>query len=454
MFVEAPLSFGQLYSWREIDAYPEDCKHEANLPATWDLRGSTLAQARAALNRLVHRHESLRTTYSLRDGVPVQLVHSDVSAPVEVVERVVTGPADADASTEDLLGIPFPMTGELCWRGVLVTSGGAPVFLSLSFSHLILDVWSVLELQKQFQAALGSAGAEPGEPVGPTPRELAFQQREETPASRRAGAERYWRGVLSEQAGDRLPAPADRVRQQRIQATLHSHRLGALAAQVAREQGVTAPAVLMGLVAAALSEHLGTERVVMSLMSSNRFAAEHRHVVTTMNQLVPVAVSVDHGASLAGHVTRLHWAAAKAYRYSSYDLDQVLAVAAGTGAADGFTSLFRCWFNYLQLDAEPPDANTDTPAELVWTPLARQHGQPFDVRVTLRAGRTSVALRTDPQVLPARALTGMLRVLALGVERAAENPASTLQDLWNCRDAALPASSFPTDTPALAFAAG
>ena len=462
MVIEAPLSFGQLYSWREIDAYPEDCKHEANLPATWDLRGSTLAQAQAALSRLVRRHDSLRTTYSLRDGVPVQLVQADVPAPVEVVERVVTGPADADASTESLLGMPFPMTGELCWRAVLVTSGGAPMFVSLSFSHLILDVWSVLELERQFRAELASAsaesggpvGAESGGPFGPMPRELAAQQRQESAAGRRAASERYWRGVLPEQVDDRLPAPGDGVRQHRIQATLHSHRLGVLAAQVAREQGVTAPAVLMGLMAAGLSEHLGTERVVMSLMSSNRFAAEHRHVVTTMNQLIPVVVTVDHGASLAEHVTRLHWAAAKAYRYSSYDLDRVLAIAAETGVGEGFTSLFRCWFNYLQLDAEPPEAGRDTPAELIWTPVARQHGQPFDVRVTLRGGRTSVALRTDPHIVPANALTGMLRMLSLGVERAAADPSSALRDLWNCRGADVPASLFPADAPALAIAAG
>jgi hypothetical protein len=211
----------------------------------------------------------------------------------------------------------------------------------------------------------------------------------------------------------------------------------------------------MGLLAAALSDHLGDERIAMSLMSSNRFAAEHRHVVTTMNQLIPVVVTVDHGAALAEHVTRLHWAAAKAYRYSSYDLDRVLAIAAetdGGGSHGGFNSLFRCWFNYLQLDAEPLGPGQDTPAELVWTPLARQHGQPFDVRVTVRAGRTSVALRADPQLIPASALTGMLRVLALGVERAAVEPASTSQDLWNRRGDALPAPLFPVETPALTAA--
>jgi hypothetical protein len=42
--VEAPLSFGQLYSWREIESYPSPWLPEANLPATWDLRGLSMAR--------------------------------------------------------------------------------------------------------------------------------------------------------------------------------------------------------------------------------------------------------------------------------------------------------------------------------------------------------------------------------------------------------------------------
>lgn len=450
MFVEAPLSFGQLYSWREIDAYPADGKQEANLAATWDLRGSTLEQVRVALRQLVQRHEPLRTTYHLRDGVPAQRIHADPPTPVELVDRVITDAGEPDRNTAELIGIGFAMTGELCWRGMQVNSDGAPMYLSLSFSHLILDVWSVLELQTQFNDLLASVDAQPAHPVEPSPRELARQQREDSAKTRRAATERYWRRLLAAQPTDPLPVPASGVRQGRIQATLHSHRLGVLAAKVARTHGVTPPAVLLGIIAAAVSEHLDAPSITMSLMSSNRFAPEHRHLVTTMNQLIPVLVQVEPGSSLAEHITRVHWSAASAYRYSSYDLDQVRAIAAESGAHDGHGhgSLFRCWFNYLQLDAEPLDPARRTPAELVWEPLARQFGQPLDVRVTVRGGRTGIALRADPQVMPAEALAGVLRVVCQGVALAASNPASTLADLWDGRGGDLPAALFPPVSPA------
>ncbi|MEO6501008.1 MAG: condensation domain-containing protein [Jatrophihabitantaceae bacterium] len=450
MFVEAPLSFGQLYSWREIDAYPVDGKQEANLPATWDLRGFSLDQVQLALRRLVQRHEPLRTTYHLLDGVPVQRVHADPPAPVELLDRVITDAGEPDRSTAELIGIGFAMTGELCWRGVQVSSAGAPMYLSLSFSHLILDVWSVLELQVQFNALLASPIAEPVHPAEPSPRELACQQRQDSAQSRRAGAERHWRQFLTAQPTEQLPALGSGVRQDRIQATLHSHRLGVLAAKVARIHGVTPPAVLLALIAAAVSEHLEAEPITISLMSSNRFAAEHRHLVTTMNQLIPVLIQVEPGASLAEHITRVHWAAAKAYRHSGYDLDRVLAIAAECGAHDGlphFNGLFRCWFNYLQLDNEPLDPARRTPAELVWEPLARQFGQPVDVRVTVRGGRTSVALRADPQIMPADALAAVLRAVCQGVSLAASNPASSLADLRDSAGDDLPAELFPPAAP-------
>ena len=449
-FIEAPLSFGQLYSWREVDSYPAGWKSEANLPATWDVRGFSAERVAAALDRLFGWHEPLRTTYHLRDGVPVQRVHDDLEPPIERVKRVITSRRDAERTTAELLAIPFPMTGALCWRGQLVSWRGKPVFLSLSFSHLIFDVWSVQELHTQFRGLL----ADPDDPmvavrIGASPRELAGEQRSPAGARRQQSAEGYWKRMLAEPVVQ-LPTPAARTERHRIQATLHSQALGVQTAQVARELGVTPPAVLAALVAAGLSRQLATDRVVLSLMSSNRFAPEHRHLVGTMNQLIPVSVSVDAEASLAEHISRLHWASAKAYRYSCYDVDRVAKLAASDASPDAasrhFNDLFQCWFNYLQLDTKRPDPADRSRAELEWTPVARRYGQPFDVRVTARAGRTSVALRVDPQVIPADGLLDILRLMASGVRRLCLDPQVSLAELYEI-PGQLPAELFPRRLP-------
>lgn len=449
MSVDAPLSFGQLYSWREVATYPDAWLQEANLPTAWDLRGLELGRVKAALRLLIDRHEPLRTTYHLRDGEPVQRVHSSVTPPIEHIDRMVTDRGDPDRTKDALVAQPLSMTDELGWRGQLITTGGAPMFLALSFSHLIVDVWSIHKLQDQFRTLVSNL--DDRAPRAPSPSELGRRQRGESWRTRRDGAVRYWQRILGEDLMHQFPTAPSGAHRPRIQATLHSHRLGGLATQAAMRHGVTAPAVLLALLAAGLSKHIDADRVTMSLMSSNRFDPEHQHTIGTLNQLIPVAAPVDHGASIAEHIRHLHWLTTRAYRHSCYDVDRVTELAAEAAAATGqepghgcwFNHVFRCWYNYLQLDRKPSDPKDRTPAELIWTPRARQYGQPFDVRVSVRHGRTAVALRVDPEIIPADGVTDILRTVALGTQLAVSDPECSLKDLWSTGPRRLPRSLWP-----------
>lgn len=451
MPVESPLSHGQLFSWREIERYPEDWLAEANLSATLDLRGLSTGQVTSALERLVRRHEALRTTYAPGAGVPVQHVHEDVEPPIERVDRIVTDPSEYERTKAELAALPFPMAGDLNWRGRMVSSGGAPMYLSLTFSHLIVDLWSIHHLLDEFKALTSGARTvpvAPPSPPPPPPRELARRQREAAWQPRQEGAERYWRRVVAEGLTDELPTLPARVKRERLELTLHSRRLGGLASEAARRHGVTAPAVVMAFVSAGLARHLGTDRVTMSLMSSNRFAPEDQHLIGTMNQLVPVVTEVDRRATVAEHIKRLHWAGARAYRHGSYDIDRITEVAAGPAPEHGcwINHLFRAWFNYVQVDRRPSDPADQTPAELAWTPLAQPYGQAFRVRVEVRGGRTSVLMLADPEVLPAPAMVDIMRTIPLGIQLALTDPGRALKDLWSAGDQ-LPPALFPPHPP-------
>lgn len=448
MAADAPLSYGQLYSWREVETYPQDWMREANLSTCWGLRGISLERATAALQRLVDRHESLRTTYHLRAGEPVQRVHETVSLPIQYVSRVIASRGDwlrAEDEMAELIGDPFPMTGDVGWRGALLSSDGAPMFLALSFSHLIVDIWSTQKLKVQFKALLADLDAAAQPAV--TPRELARSL-----PGQQDGGEQYWRRIVDDDSLHQLPSLPAGVKRERIQATLHSPRLGWLAAQVAKRHGVTTPSVLMALAAAGLSRHLDSDHVMMSLMSSNRFSREYQNIISTMNQLIPVVAPVDHASTFAEHIKHLHWVAARAYRYSCYDVDRVAALAAEAAAQSGrrpvhdcwFNYLFRCWFNYVQFDNQPPEPGEEIPAKLVWTPVARQYGQPIDIRVTAKEGSLSVALRADPVIVRAEELTSILRAIAVGVQLAANEPGASLKEMWSW-DAA--PSLFPEEIP-------
>lgn len=403
MQVEEALHNGQLFSWREIETIPLDWLHEANLGTAWDVRGFPTAAVLTALGQLADRHAVLRTSFVLRDGGPRRCVHAAPTLPVEVLDRRVNGREDADRTTEELLRQPIPTTGGLCWRALLVTSGGAPVFLSVSFSHTVLDLWSTQLLGPEFHDLL--AGTASPALAG----DLAPRRRSES-------LQRYWSGILVDACASRLPVPPTGSSRPRIQATLHSPGLGVQVGRAADMLGVTPAGVLVALVTAVLGDRLDSSRVTIAVMASNRFTEARRSTVGTLNQLVPVAGDVDPDMLLSEHVRSWSWATTRAYRHADYDLDEVAGWAErshGTLPAgeSWFPRLFPAWFNYLPVDQVAPGAGA---AALEWHPAPRSFGQPFDVRVTVRDGRTSLALRTDPEVFNRAAVTAALSSIAVG----------------------------------------
>jgi hypothetical protein len=460
MPIDAPLTFGQLSTWRSIETFAPDRLMEVNVPAVWDLDGLDRTEVERGLRRLVERHEALRTTFHRDgDGRPFQRVHDRLPLRVESLElpeRDGAAGSDHDLRARvlrELHARPFAVTGDAGWHGVLVSAGGRPRFLAVSFSHMVVDVWAIRELEAQFRVLAGDPQglSETATTPGPAPRELAALQHGETWASRRRGAQKHWARVLATGPVRNFPAAEEPGSpQRRIQVTLSSHRLAVLTGEAAALHGLSPQSVLTTMTAAALGAVLGRDRVLVSVMCANRFDPQWLAMVSTMNQLVPLVCAVDPGAPLASLLKRTHLNALLAYRHGSYDVDAAAAAAATSPGPDGSVFDHDTWFNYVA-DPErpvPPGITGVPPAVLSWTPPPRNAGHPFYVRVN-GDGRTSmeVTVRADPDRLPAQALVTLLRVMALGVERAVTAPQSTPADLFAAAEDALPPELFPCGSP-------
>ena len=71
MPIDAPLTFGQLSTWRSVETFAADRLAEVNVFDTCDLRslpGLRTDTVLEALRCLTEEHEALRTTYHLVDG--------------------------------------------------------------------------------------------------------------------------------------------------------------------------------------------------------------------------------------------------------------------------------------------------------------------------------------------------------------------------------------------------
>ncbi|MEU3251208.1 condensation domain-containing protein [Streptomyces sp. NPDC006997] len=455
MAAEAPLTFGQLSTWRSIETFSPDRLMEVNVPALWDVSGLTEDAVEGALHALTGRHEALRTTFHTdASGRPFQRVHEEAPFPLARVDLPRLDGTDALRALRDLYATPFPVRGDFGRHATLLRVAGRPAWLAVSMSHMVVDVWAVRALETELRALAGGARLAPA----PVPRELALLQHGEKWASRRRGADRYWRKVLDTGLPSNLPpARSGGVDERRVQATLSSHRLAALVAEASRTHKVSPQSLLTALTALALADHLDHDRVTLSVMCANRFDPAWLSLVSTLNQLVPLTLAVDRATPMSAFVKRAHLAALLAYRHGSYDVDSATRLAA-EAAADGGT-LFRhdCWFNYVTSPASAEGEPAATPAEpgvapgepgatpggpggappltgdapvpdavLEWSPPPRHTGHPFYLRVNSDGARyTELTLRADPDLVPPQAVVRLLRTVVVGVRRLLVDPDTT-----------------------------
>ncbi|MCP4654560.1 MAG: AMP-binding protein, partial [bacterium] len=287
-----PLSFAQERLWFLERLEPGTAIY--NIPAALRLLGPIdPAALRAALDQVVRRHESLRTTFREEKGRPLQVV-----APRTGKGRgwpvIDLGALDAPARERELerLTAAEALAGFDLGRGPLLRARLVRLTdrewgLLLTLHHIITDGWSMQVLARELAALYAATVA--GEP-SPLP-ELGIQYADYAAWQRQwlAGEESerqlaWWRRTL----GDRPPVldlPADRPRPAvqsfrggRRTLTL-SPELSAALRTLGREHGTTPFMTLLAAFRVLLARLSGTWDVLVGAPIAGRTRAEIENLV-------------------------------------------------------------------------------------------------------------------------------------------------------------------------------
>jgi hypothetical protein len=156
--LEFPLAYEQRALWFIQRLMPESCAY--NLTFASHVSPSLNLEVFAdALNRLVARHEALRTIFAEEDGHPFQRVLPDASVGLKIVElERESGPALRRRLVAEFQQ-PFDL-GQPLFRAVLYRHPGGEDTLLIAIHHIVVDGQSMpllfRDLRELYRAALNS----------------------------------------------------------------------------------------------------------------------------------------------------------------------------------------------------------------------------------------------------------------------------------------------------------
>ncbi|CAJ5270098.1 non-ribosomal peptide synthase [Burkholderia pseudomallei] len=237
-----------------------------------------------ALNRIVMRHEALRTCFVREEGEPIQVIqpHADLTMSYHDLREAEQSEQRAKNLSQAHASAPFDLSRDLPVRVLLLQLEDEAHVVQVVMHHIASDGWSVGVFLQELSALYGSFIAEQGDPLAPLPlqyADYAAWQRRWLASGQLEKQGAFWQTNLSG-APTLLELPTDRPRppkQSHAGASVEVKLGAALSERVKRlsqRHGVTPYMTLLSSWAAVLSRLSGQEEVVIGSPVAGRNRTE------------------------------------------------------------------------------------------------------------------------------------------------------------------------------------
>ncbi|NUP83757.1 MAG: hypothetical protein HOV96_40150, partial [Nonomuraea sp.] len=325
-----PMSFTQLRAWY-LDRMAPGAAHYL-IPLAFRVEGPLDREAlRAALNALVARHESLRTTFAMDEDGPYQVVAGSLT--VELADADDDGPMDLT-------------TGPLVRAGLVREDpheGTDRHVLRLTLHHIVADAWSLDVLRRELSALYA------GRELPPLPRQYpdyAIWQRE-----RDHGEDlEYWRAALAgAPAVSELPPDLPRPAVQTYAGAELPFSLDLPREEFrayCRSLGATPYMVLFAAYLVVLARRSGQNDLVVGTPIANRDRVEDEGLIGFFTNTLAVRADLSGGPSFAEVVERVKDAVLDAHDHQGMPFERLVEELNPERRLDR-TPVFQTMFNLL-----------------------------------------------------------------------------------------------------------
>lgn len=325
------------------------------MPRIYDIRGRFDCVAfQQAVEEVFRRHEVLRTTYSLRNGEPEQVIHEprplewagggEEAAALAFLERMMTAPFDLERE--------WPAR-----QGLFRVADGHHIFVTVRH-HIVTDMWSSAIFEREISAAYSAlvSGSEPLPPLPIQYADYAEWQTQQSNATASAALD-YWAREL-DGAPQLLELPRDFHRPPvqsyagqsiwRGMGNEVSERARALAAEL----GTSPFRVLLSVFETLLYRYTGRTDFIIGLPVAGRVHPDLEPLHGCFVRTLPLRARIDPEEPFASLVRKNAAKTRSALQNQELPLDQLMN-RIGVARDLAHPPLFQVIFSYLNTPRHP-----------------------------------------------------------------------------------------------------
>ena len=350
-----------------------------NMPFAYSLRGGLDVESlRRAFEIVVHRHESLRTTFQMADEEPVQVIQPSPQFELPVIDlRALTG-ADHDevaVQRQKEAERPFDLTADLMLRAVLLRLGEEEHVLLLTMHHIASDGWSIGVLWQEVAVLYGAYCRDDESPLPTLPIQYAdysVWQRNELQGERLERLLQYWRNQLD--GATALALPTDRPRPPRPSYRGSQHGfvlrddLVTQLRKLSQSEGVTLHMTLMAAFLTLLMRYARQDDVTVTIPIAGRSHVELEKLIGFFVNSLVLRTDLSGRPSFRELLSRVRQCSVEAYDHQELPFEKLVEEIQPQRDANG-SALFQVLFQVLNLSG-----NDQTLTDLVVSPMASAAG--------------------------------------------------------------------------------
>ena len=285
----APLSFAQERLWFLERLIPGTALF--TLTSTWRVPETLdVATFERSVNEVVRRHESLRTTFAVRDGEPVQVIAPDRFLPVYSSDLAHLDPTAREAEATAIANQESLQCFELehgpLLRATVVRLASDDHLVVVTMHHIISDGWSIGVFWNELSAIWRAYAAGQRSPLGDPGLQfgdVATWERESLRGEHLQTLLAYWRDQLRDLTALELPLdlPRPATPSGRGAATYLSipAPLTAALRRLSHDAGTTLFMTLLAAFETLLHRYTGQDDVVVGTYAANRNRTEFEDVI-------------------------------------------------------------------------------------------------------------------------------------------------------------------------------